>query len=158
MARTVKLVAVVAGLLILAASGSGVDAARTAAAAAAAPPLAARLRAAFDGEEAAEEGGGGGGWMMECWSAVTKLGSCTNEIVLFFVNGESYLGPDCCVAIRTVTRRCWPAMLASVGFTAQEADILRGFCDAELAGDPPPSTNASSVAPAPAPASASASA
>ena len=36
-----------------------------------------------------------------------------------------------------ITRSCWPAMLASIGFTAEEADILRGYCDAEVA--PPPS-------------------
>lgn len=144
MALAVKL----AVLLLLAAAAAGGSSTTTV------PPLEERLGAAFDGMAAAAEGGGGGGWMMECWSAVTKLGSCTNEIVLFFVNGESYLGPDCCVAIRTVTRRCWPAMLASIGFTAQEADILRGFCDAELAAPPPSSTNASSAAPAPAPASA----
>ncbi|KAI3894512.1 hypothetical protein MKW92_030331, partial [Papaver armeniacum] len=33
-------------------------------------------------------------------------------------------------AIRIITRECWPSMLASVGFTAEEGDILRGYCDA----------------------------
>ncbi|KAF0895838.1 hypothetical protein E2562_016570 [Oryza meyeriana var. granulata] len=154
MARTVKLLvvaALLADVLLLAAASGGAAGTTTA------PPLPARLHAAFDGMAAAAEGGeggGGGGWMMECWNAVTELRSCTNEIVLFFVNGESYLGPDCCVAIRTVTRHCWPAMLASVGFTSQEADILRGFCDAEVGGADaaPPSTNTSSVVPASAPA------
>ncbi|KAF8750606.1 hypothetical protein HU200_012325 [Digitaria exilis] len=64
------------------------------------------------------------------WSAgdaLTRLGSCTSEIVLFFVNGESYIGPECCVAIRGATRHCWPSMLAAAGFTAEEADVLRGF-------------------------------
>jgi len=59
------------------------------------------------------------------------------------VNGESYIGHECCVAVRGATRHCWPAMLASVGFTAEEADVLRGFCDAEEAAakdkGPPPS-------------------
>lgn len=91
MALAVKL----AVLLLLAAAAAGGSSTTTV------PPLEERLGAAFDGMAAAAEGGGGGGWMMECWSAVTKLGSCTNEIVLFFVNGESYLGPDCCVAIRS---------------------------------------------------------
>ncbi|XP_040384705.1 egg cell-secreted protein 1.2-like [Oryza brachyantha] len=164
MARTVKLVVIVGALLAgvaLVAAGRVAGATAAPAEAAPPPPLVKRLHASFDWMDAAAaaaaeggDGGGGGGWMMECWNAVTELRSCTGEIVLFFVNGESYLGPECCVAIRTVTRHCWPAMLASVGFTAQEADILRGFCDAEVgAGDaPPPSANASSVVPASAPA------
>ena len=84
-----------------------------------------------------------GGGFAECWDSLTRLGSCTSEIVIFFVNGESYIGHECCVAVRGATRHCWPAMLASVGFTAEEADVLRGFCDAEEAAakdkGPPPS-------------------
>lgn len=80
----------------------------------------------------------GGGGFVECWEALTRLGSCTSEIVLFFVNGESYIGPECCVAIRGATRHCWPSMLAAAGFTAEEADVLRGFCDAEFAKQGPP--------------------
>ncbi|KAG8088921.1 hypothetical protein GUJ93_ZPchr0011g28106 [Zizania palustris] len=155
MARVVKLVVVAAllGDILLLAAASGGRGGTDDGAIIAVPPLVARLHASLGVAVAAGRGGGegGGGWMMECWSAVTELRSCTNEIVLFFLNGESYLGPECCVAIRTVTRHCWPAMLASVGFTAQEADILRGFCDAEVAGGthaPPPC----SPAPAPAPA------
>jgi hypothetical protein len=95
---------------------------------------------------AGEEDGGG---IMECWDALVQLGSCTSEIVLFLVNGESYIGPECCRAIRGATRHCWPAMLASVGFSAEEADVLRGFCEGEAAaqqhGDgsdaPPPAGN-----------------
>lgn len=75
--------------------------------------------------------------LADCWSALTELRSCTNEIVLFFLNGESYLTIGCCKAIRIITRDCWPTMLDSIGFTSQEADILRGYCDAETA--PPPS-------------------
>ncbi|PAN16166.1 hypothetical protein PAHAL_3G041500 [Panicum hallii] len=102
------------------------------------PPLVARLRAF---SVSLDEAGGGG--FAECWDSLTRLGSCTSEILLFFVNGESYIGPECCVAVRGATRHCWPAMLASVGFTAEEADVLRGFCDAEEAaakdkGPPPP--------------------
>ena len=77
-----------------------------------------------------------------------QTGPCTNEIVLFFLNGESYLGRDCCIAIRTITLHCWPSMLASIGLTAHEADILRGFCDAEIPHAPPPPAPA--VVPAPA--------
>ncbi|WVZ88509.1 hypothetical protein U9M48_035026 [Paspalum notatum var. saurae] len=113
------------------------------------PPLAARLHAAFStaGGSLDEEGGGGG--LAECWAALTGLRSCTGEMVVFFVNGESYIGPECCVAIRGATRNCWPAMLAYVGFTAEEADVLRGFCDAEASqhlhdGPPAPAPRRSS--------------
>ncbi|EES16714.1 egg cell-secreted protein 1.4 [Sorghum bicolor] len=114
-------------------------------------PWVARLQALHDLstttslDGAGEEQGAGEqqqGGFAECWAAVMGLSSCYSEILLFFVNGESYIGPECCVAIRGATRYCWPAMLASVGFTAEEADVLRGFCDGEEAahhlGSPPP--------------------
>ncbi|RZC90982.1 hypothetical protein C5167_028815 [Papaver somniferum] len=68
--------------------------------------------------------------MVECWNALYELRSCTNEIILFFMDGEMYLGLECCRAIRIITRECWPSMLTTVGFTAEEGDILRGHCDA----------------------------
>ncbi|KAI3972414.1 hypothetical protein MKW92_009376 [Papaver armeniacum] len=71
-----------------------------------------------------------GAGMVECWNALYELRSCTNEIILFFMDGEMYLGIECCRAIRIITRECWPSMLTSVGFTAEEGDILRGYCDA----------------------------
>ncbi|RCV36084.1 hypothetical protein SETIT_7G291400v2 [Setaria italica] len=139
MAQLLRLAAAVALLVFLAATAPAADAGRGAPTSAA-PPLAARLRAfSVSLDEAGEDGGGAGGFA-ECWDALTRLGSCTSEIVLFFVNGESYIGPECCVAIRGATRHCWPSMLAAAGFTAEEADVLRGFCDAEAAhkGSPPP--------------------
>ena len=90
-----------------------------------------------------------GDGLVDCWNALLELRSCTNEIVLFFLNGESYLTLDCCRAIRTITHHCWPAMLTSLGFTAEEGDILRGDCDAETAAAPPapePSASASRAA------------
>ncbi|KAK8965290.1 Egg cell-secreted protein 1.2 [Platanthera guangdongensis] len=89
-------------------------------------PLEARLFAAVDGGE-------GGAGAVGCWEAMMELRSCSNEIVLFFLNGESYLTLPCCRAIRLITRSCWPAMLSTLGFTSEEADILRGYCDAETA-------------------------
>ncbi|RZC57082.1 hypothetical protein C5167_004389 [Papaver somniferum] len=71
-----------------------------------------------------------GAGMVECWNALYELRSCTNEIILFFMDGEMYLGIECCRAIRIITRECWPSMLTSVGFTAEEGDTLRGYCDA----------------------------
>ncbi|KAF6159703.1 hypothetical protein GIB67_029962 [Kingdonia uniflora] len=84
------------------------------------------------------EGGGFG----DCWNALFELKSCTNEIVLFFLNGEGYMGLDCCKAIRIITRQCWPSMFTSLGFTAQEGDILRGYCDATSNVSSPPSVQA----------------
>ncbi|KAK4708197.1 hypothetical protein R3W88_029122 [Solanum pinnatisectum] len=66
----------------------------------------------------------------ECWDSLFELQACTGEIVLFFVNGETYLGQDCCSAIRIIERQCWPSMLGSLGFTSEEGDILHGYCDA----------------------------
>ncbi|GJM87907.1 hypothetical protein PR202_ga03912 [Eleusine coracana subsp. coracana] len=107
-------------------------------------PLDARLRHAFSLNGGDQQDGGGGGGIVECWGALAQLGSCTSEIFLFLVNGNSYIGPECCRAIRGATLHCWPAMLASVGFTAEQADVLQGFCDGEEAaaaqqhGAPPP--------------------
>ncbi|KAJ3671421.1 hypothetical protein LUZ60_007500 [Juncus effusus] len=90
-----------------------------------------------------------GGGMFDCWTSLTELKSCTSEIILFFLNGESYLTMECCHAIRTITHQCWPSMLSTVGFTVEEADILRGYCDAELA--PPAPTTVMSPIGSPAP-------
>nr|XP_019703503.1 egg cell-secreted protein 1.2-like [Elaeis guineensis] len=76
------------------------------------------------------------GGLADCWNALLELKSCSDEILLFFMNGESYLGVDCCRAIQVITRQCWTTMLQTLGFTPQEGDILRGYCDAETA--PPP--------------------
>lgn len=75
----------------------------------------------------------GNGDQVDCWSSLMELKSCTNEIVLFFINGVADIGPDCCRAIGVITHNCWPAMLTSLGFTAEEGDILRGYCDAAAA-------------------------
>ncbi|KAI3887109.1 hypothetical protein MKX03_025061 [Papaver bracteatum] len=88
------------------------------------------LAARINGED-------GGAGMVECWDALYELRSCTNEIILFFMDGEMYLGIECCRAIRIITRECWPSMLTSVGFTAEEGDILRGYCDASHSSAPP---------------------
>nr|GMD68727.1 egg cell-secreted protein 1.1-like [Ipomoea batatas] len=73
--------------------------------------------------------GGEGDEVSECWDSLFQLQSCTGEVILFFMNGEAYLGPSCCRAIRIVGRKCWPAVFGSLGFTADETDVLRGYCD-----------------------------
>ncbi|XP_066358133.1 uncharacterized protein [Miscanthus floridulus] len=149
---TAVVVALAAALLVFAHGVVALTPPRAVAPAAAVRPWVARLQVLHDlsttsldvdgGAGAGQQQQGGGGFA-ECWGAVMGLSSCYSEILLFFVNGESYIGPECCVAIRGATRYCWPAMLASVGFTAEEADVLRGFCDGEeaahqLGGTPPP--------------------
>ncbi|KAK9184750.1 hypothetical protein WN943_025101 [Citrus x changshan-huyou] len=49
---------------------------------------------------------------------------------------EANIGPNCCRAIDIITRNCWPAMLTSLEFTAEEGNILRGYCDASSAPSP----------------------
>ncbi|KDO48954.1 hypothetical protein CISIN_1g047808mg [Citrus sinensis] len=68
------------------------------------------------------------GGLTKCWNALMELKSCSNEI--------ADIGPDCCRAIDIITRNCWSAMLTSLGFTAEEGNILRGYCDAFSAPSP----------------------
>ncbi|KAK9282792.1 hypothetical protein L1049_011013 [Liquidambar formosana] len=70
------------------------------------------------------------GGMVDCWNALLELKSCTNEIVVFFMNGQADIGPGCCRAITMITHNCWPTMLTSLGFTLEEGNVLRGYCDA----------------------------
>lgn len=81
-------------------------------------------------DKTSSEGEGG---LVECGNALVELKSCSQEIVVYFLNGKANIGPDCCKAIATITRHCWPAMLTSLGFTAEQGDILRGYCDAAAA-------------------------
>ncbi|OEL29565.1 hypothetical protein BAE44_0009415 [Dichanthelium oligosanthes] len=83
----------------------------------------------------------------QCWEALVEIKSCTGEIILFLLNGEAYLGPGCCRAIRVIEQRCWAAdaMLSVIGFTPEEGDMLKGYCDAgddngggQQDGSPPP--------------------
>uniref|UniRef100_A0A7N0TPQ3 Prolamin-like domain-containing protein n=1 Tax=Kalanchoe fedtschenkoi TaxID=63787 RepID=A0A7N0TPQ3_KALFE len=64
-----------------------------------------------------------------CWDSLFKLQSCTGEVILFFLNGETYLGKACCEAIQTIEHDCWPTMLTSLGYTDEEGFVLQGYCD-----------------------------
>ncbi|KAH9767791.1 Egg cell-secreted protein 1.4 [Citrus sinensis] len=46
------------------------------------------------------------------------------------------IGSDCYRAIDIITYNCWPAMLTFLGFTAEEGNMLRGYCDASFAPSP----------------------
>ncbi|GAY55510.1 hypothetical protein CUMW_164750 [Citrus unshiu] len=39
------------------------------------------------------------GGLTECWNTLMKLKSCSNEIVIFFLNSQADIGPDCCRVI-----------------------------------------------------------
>ncbi|CAA6660551.1 unnamed protein product [Spirodela intermedia] len=89
--------------------------------------------------------------MAECWNSLLELRACTGEVILFFLNGETNLGPGCCNAIRVIEHRCWPSMLTSLGFTPDEGDILTNYCDAldTARRPPPPPPSPVSLAPTP---------
>ncbi|KAK8556658.1 hypothetical protein V6N13_064676 [Hibiscus sabdariffa] len=88
--------------------------------------------------------------LAECWNALNELKSCTDEIILFFVNGQTDIDADCCGAVEVINRNCWPTMLTSLGFTSEEGKILRGYCDVSSAPIPVPAPAPNPV-PAPAP-------
>ncbi|KAL5698634.1 hypothetical protein ACHQM5_029645 [Ranunculus cassubicifolius] len=83
----------------------------------------------------------------KCWESLIELRACTGEVILFFLNGETYLGPNCCRAIRVIEHQCWPSMLSSLGFTDQEGDVLRDYCDASMGATPPSPPSPSSIVP-----------
>ncbi|KAK8499784.1 hypothetical protein V6N13_038853 [Hibiscus sabdariffa] len=89
--------------------------------------------------------------LAECWDALNELKACTDEIVVFFVHGQTDIDSDCCRAIEVITRNCWSAMLTSLGFTSEEGYILRGYCDAS-----PAAADVAAPTPAPAPVAAAA--
>ncbi|CAN0853776.1 Egg cell-secreted protein 1.1 [Linum grandiflorum] len=64
-----------------------------------------------------------------CWESLIELQACSGEIILFFLNGETYLGNGCCDAIRVIGEHCWPNLIETLGFTGEESDVLEGYCD-----------------------------
>ncbi|KAK9217957.1 hypothetical protein WN943_006589 [Citrus x changshan-huyou] len=76
------------------------------------------------------------GGLTECWNALIELKSCSNEIVIFFLNSQVDIGPDCCRAIDIITHNYGLAMLTSLEFTTEEGNILRGYRDASFAPSP----------------------
>ncbi|XP_066388940.1 egg cell-secreted protein 1.3-like [Miscanthus floridulus] len=83
----------------------------------------------------------------QCWEALVEIKSCTGEIIILFIKGEAFLGPGCCSAIRVIEQSCWAAdsVLSIIGFTPQEGDMLKGYCNAGgdndgggQSGSPPP--------------------
>ncbi|GAB2279296.1 hypothetical protein Dimus_013941 [Dionaea muscipula] len=85
----------------------------------------------------------------DCWGSLLQLQACTGEVIQFFYNGETQLGPNCCKAIHVIEHNCWPAMISSLGFTSEEDAILRGYCDAEEEEEEEGEDSASSPSPSP---------
>ncbi|KAI3873401.1 hypothetical protein MKW98_008053 [Papaver atlanticum] len=50
----------------------------------------------------------------ECSDSLAELQACTGEVILFFLNGETHLGRNCCQAIHIIQHNCWPAMFGSL--------------------------------------------
>ncbi|KAH6833759.1 hypothetical protein C2S53_009768 [Perilla frutescens var. hirtella] len=67
---------------------------------------------------------------LDCWTALYKIRSCSNEIVAYFAVGSIDITPPCCEAIALITHHCWPAVLGVLGYGPNQTDVLRGYCDA----------------------------
>ncbi|OWM85038.1 egg cell-secreted protein 1.1-like [Punica granatum] len=67
-----------------------------------------------------------------CWDSVFELQACTEEVITFFMSGETHLGAGCCQAIRTIEHHCWPGLIGTLGFTEEEGDILEGYCNSAI--------------------------
>ncbi|KAK9218209.1 hypothetical protein WN943_006846 [Citrus x changshan-huyou] len=50
------------------------------------------------------------GGLTECWNALMELKSCSNEIVICFLNRQADIGPDCCRAIDIITHENCPKL------------------------------------------------
>lgn len=70
------------------------------------------------------------GQALDCWTALYKIRSCSNEIIAYFTNGTIDITPPCCEAVALITHHCWPAVLGALGYSPDQTNILRGYCDA----------------------------
>lgn len=68
----------------------------------------------------------------DCWGTLYQLQACTGEVVTFFLTGETYLGSNCCQAIKVIQHECWPTLLESLGYTTEEGDILEAYCNTTI--------------------------
>lgn len=77
-----------------------------------------------------------GGGVVDCWKALLQLVPCTRKFHKLFSNG--YVGPPCCRAMGSIASKCWlPTMIASLGFTPKQPNLLRDFCDESPLASPP---------------------
>ncbi|CAA6660548.1 unnamed protein product [Spirodela intermedia] len=89
--------------------------------------------------------------MAKCWNSLLELRACTGEVILFFLNGDTNLGPGCWNSIRIIEHCCSLSMLTSLGSTADEGDILTSYCVALDSTLPLPPAPPSPVSLAPTP-------
>ncbi|KAI7994755.1 Egg cell-secreted protein 1.4 [Camellia lanceoleosa] len=73
------------------------------------------------------------GGLVDCWNALAEIKTCSNEIIVYFVSGTTNISPPCCKAISMITHHCWHSMLTALGFTTDEDNVLRGYCDGSSA-------------------------
>lgn len=77
----------------------------------------------------AETSGNGG--LFNCFVALMGFQFCSNDIFLIPLRGHANLNPICCHAITTIANKCWPFMLASLGFEAKQGkNVLQSCCEA----------------------------
>ncbi|KMT04640.1 hypothetical protein BVRB_8g182930 [Beta vulgaris subsp. vulgaris] len=79
----------------------------------------------------------------DCWSSLSELRTCSNEIIGFFLNGYTDIDEPCCQAIEVIIHHCWPSMLSVLGFTVEEGNLLAAYCNKFSAAAPvgaPPET------------------
>uniref|UniRef100_A0A9I9CU77 Prolamin-like domain-containing protein n=2 Tax=Cucumis melo TaxID=3656 RepID=A0A9I9CU77_CUCME len=78
----------------------------------------------------------------DCWGSLFQLEACSSEIITFFLNGKINLSPKCCQSVKIIQHKCWPTLLGSLGYTADEANVLAVYCDTTGNNHPtPPSTS-----------------
>ncbi|KAK9999276.1 hypothetical protein SO802_018879 [Lithocarpus litseifolius] len=66
----------------------------------------------------------------KCLNLLSGVNSCTSDIVDFFSDRLTNLGPGCCGSISTITKNCLPSTLASFGFTSELHNKLQEHCHA----------------------------
>lgn len=74
---------------------------------------------------------------LDCWRAVYKMRSCSNEIAAYFSNGSIDIDQPCCEAIALLTHHCWPAILGVLSYGLHRTHVLRGYCDASASTPSP---------------------
>ncbi|CAL8173854.1 unnamed protein product [Prunus armeniaca] len=45
------------------------------------------------------------------------------------IRSNPNLTAGCCEVVQTIEHQCWPTLLGMLGFTAEETDVLKGYCD-----------------------------
>jgi hypothetical protein len=73
------------------------------------------------------------GGLVNCWVVLMELNFCSNELFLTILTGQSNLSLGCCHVIKTISNKCWPSMLTSIGLKPKQDNVvLHGYCDGVL--------------------------